>query len=70
MNLGKIRYSRVPDITHYQLVHSSEIQNNGPNIADWNNKNKYISMNFVTLEMQKYRTIPIWGWMIDTVCLR
>ena len=50
-------------------VHHSEIQNNGFNIAEQNNKNEQIWMKFGTrkflrslllkLEMQKYRKVPI-----------
>ena len=40
INLGEIWYLGVPDITDYKLVHDSEIQSNGSNMSDRNNKNK------------------------------
>ena len=40
MNLGEIWYLGVPDITDYKSVHDVEIQNNGSNMADRNNKSK------------------------------
>ena len=40
INLGEIWYLEVPDIIDCKLVHDSEIQENGSNIADRNNKNK------------------------------
>ena len=40
INLSEIWYLEVPDITDSKLLHDSEIQKNGSNIADRNNKNK------------------------------
>ena len=40
INLGEIWYLEVPDITDRKLLHDSEIQKNGSNIADRKNKNK------------------------------
>ena len=44
INLCEIWYLGVPDITNYKLVHDLEIQNNGSNMVDWNDKNKYINL--------------------------
>ena len=38
INLDEIRYLGVPEITDYKFI--TEIQNNGSNMVDWNNKNK------------------------------
>ena len=40
INLGEIWHLEVSDIIDCELLYDSEIQKNGSNIADRNNKNK------------------------------